>query len=112
MSVLILGRAALIALFGAAGVCNLYWTIQRRSSPAEFKGCLLAGAALLLLAGSLVAQAARQNGLAWLSGGLGTICGAPMVLPHIRTIAPQYHDVVIDACKIQRSTYSIIPSFA
>ena len=70
MSLFSAGRVLLIAVLCLSGLLNLFWTVSRRRSAAEMRGCLFACAAFLLLAGALWAQAGRQNGLALAAGAL------------------------------------------
>ena len=68
-------RTVLIILLTGLGLLNLFWMAQRRGAPAEFRGCLLAGLAQLLLATALLALAYRQNLPALGAALLGAACG-------------------------------------
>ena len=68
-------RIALIVLLSGTGLMNIVWMVQRRRSPAEFQGCLLAGGATLLFAGAVLALSYRQIAAAICAGVGGLLCG-------------------------------------
>ena len=57
-----------------AGLLNLFRMVSRAQSPAELRGCLLAGATLLLFAMALWARGAHQSVVALVAAALGAAC--------------------------------------
>lgn len=68
-------RILFILLLAGTGLMNFVWMAQRRGSPAEFRGCLLAGCATLLFAGALAAFSYGQHIAALGTGVGGAVCG-------------------------------------